>query len=125
MICAPSTITRRRRGRRTRNRGRGTLYSIGADVQVAFYLRGLERLTGKRPEWRYVVQETFPPFALSVISLGPDVLELANAKVERAITLWAECLDSGEWPAYPRRVCWAEAPAWEMSRWLEKEAREE
>jgi hypothetical protein len=104
---------------------RNTMYSIGADIQVAFYLRGLEALTGKRPEWRYVVQETFPPYALAVVSLGPDVLELANAKVDYAIEKWASCLASGEWPAYPMRICWAEAPAWELSRWLEREAREE
>lgn len=104
---------------------RKTLYNIGADVQAAFYLRGMERLTGKRPDWRFVVVETFAPFALSVISLGPDVLELANAKVDYAVETWARCLESGEWPAYPQRVCWAEAPAWELSRWLEKEAREE
>ena len=104
---------------------RSTLYSIGADVQAAFYLRGLERLTGKRPAWRFVVQETFPPFALSVISLGPDVMELAEAKVDYAITKWVECMTRDEWPAYPMRICWAEAPAWEMSRWLEKEGREE
>ncbi len=104
---------------------RNTLYTIGADVQVAFYLRGLERLTGKRPAWRYVVQETFAPYALSVVSLGPDVIELANAKVDYAIKLWADCLAVDEWPAYPRRVCWAELPAWEEQRWLAREAREE
>jgi hypothetical protein len=103
---------------------RSTLYTIGADVQVAFYSRGLERLTGVRPEWRYVVQETFPPFALSVISLGPDVLELGNAKLDRAIEIWARCLETNEWDGYPRRVCWAAAPAWEVTRWLEREAVE-
>jgi hypothetical protein len=72
-----------------------------------------------------VVQETFPPYALSVISLGPDVLELANAKVQYAIEKWEDCLSRGSWPAYPMRICWAEAPLWELSRWLEREAREE
>ncbi len=71
------------------------------------------------------MQETFPPFALSVASLGPDVLELANAKVDYAIKLWADCLATDEWPGYGRSVWRAEAPAWEMARWLEREAREE
>ncbi len=105
----------------TRNR----LYEIGADVQVAFYSRGLERLTGVRPEWRYVVQETYPPYELSVIGLAPSVLEFGAAKVDRAIELWARCLERDEWPGYPRRVAWAELPAWEEARWLEREAREE
>jgi len=103
---------------------RNTLYRIGADVQVAFYLRGLERLTGERYDWRYVVQENFPPYALSVISLAPSVIELANAKIDAALDLWQRCVTTDSWPAYPERVCWAELPAWEEARWLEKEARE-
>lgn len=106
---------------------RTTLYSIGADIQVAFYLHGMDVVTGrdKRPEWRYVVQETFPPYALSVISLAPSVIELANDKIAHAIAVWRNCLERDEWPAYPHRVCWAELPPWQETAWLEREAREE
>ncbi|MCR4341997.1 MAG: PD-(D/E)XK nuclease-like domain-containing protein [Gemmatimonadaceae bacterium] len=105
-----------------------TLFGIGADMQVAFYLRGLAAVAGAAvagmADWRFVVQETYPPYALSVVSLSPDVLALADAKVEWAIQLWKQSLASGEWPAYPTRVCWAELPPWEEARWMEREARE-
>lgn len=105
---------------------RTTMFSIGADIQVAFYLRGLQLLTGATDvAWRFVVQETSPPYALSVVSLGPDVLTLAQKKVDYAIAVWRRCLESGSWPAYPRRVAYAELPPWEEARWLEKELREE
>lgn len=103
---------------------RSTLYSINADIQAAFYLRGCEKALGVRPEFRFVVQETFSPYALSVVSLGPDVLALADKKVGYAIDLWARCLRADSWPAYPARVATAELPAWEESRWLEREMRE-
>jgi hypothetical protein len=97
-----------------------TMYGIGADVQVAFYLRGLERLTGVRASWRYVVQETYPPFALSVVDLAPSALALADAKVQKAIDDWAVCLERDEWPAYDRRVASIEVPTFEEMRWLER-----
>lgn len=101
-----------------------TLFGIGADVQAPFYLRGLKALRGANPEFRYVVQETYPPYALSVVSLSPDVLALADAKVDYALATWRTCLADDTWPAYPTRVCWAELPPWEETRWLEREARE-
>jgi hypothetical protein len=103
---------------------RSSLFGNGYDVRAAFYLRGLERVTGKTGWFRWIVQEKQPPYALSVISPGPDVLAVADAKVEYAIKRWRECLQADEWPAYPREVCFAELPPWEEARWLEREARE-
>lgn len=99
-----------------------TMYGIGADVQVAFYLRGMERLFGVRPAWRYAVQETTPPYALSVVDLAPSALALAIAKVEKAVTVWARCLESGDWPGYGSRVASIEVPTYEELRWLDREA---
>ena len=104
---------------------RTTMWNIGADLQVAFYLRGLKALTGKTAAFRYVVVETTPPYALSVVSLAPDALELANAKIDTAITIWRDCLERNEWPSYPRQVCFAELPPWSEARWMERQALEE
>jgi len=97
------------------------LYDVGGDIQAAFYLRGMEKLTDAHPTFRWIVAETSPPFAMSVISPGADVLALGAAKVEHALKLWRECLASGEWPGYAREVAYAELPAWEESRWLERQ----
>ena len=100
---------------------RNQLYTIGADVQVAFHSRGVEKLTGVKPQMRYIVQETSPPYALSVISLGPAALVSAQAKVEHAIKRWGQCLKSGKWPGYAPFVHYADLPAWEEMRTLELE----
>jgi hypothetical protein len=101
------------------------LYSYGCDVQAAFYLRGIaaleERLNYAAPQWRWIVVETTPPYGLSVIEPGPAVLELADAKVEAALKLWAECLERDSWPGYATKVATAELPAWEEARWLGRE----
>jgi hypothetical protein len=98
-----------------------TMYGMGADVQVAWYLRGLKKLTGVDAEWRYVVQETYPPYALSVVTLAPSALALANDKVQKAIDLWATCLENDFWPSYPARVASIEVPTWVEMDWLERE----
>lgn len=103
---------------------RHTLYSIGADVQQALYLRGIEAVTGERPEFRFCVCETEPPFALSVVSCGPMALELANRKIDYAIDLWKRCSEEGSWPAYDQHVHYAELPPWLETQWLEREVRE-
>jgi hypothetical protein len=102
-----------------------TMFDLGYDVQAAFYRRGVERLTGIVPEFRLLVCETSAPYAVSVMGLAPSAVELADAKVDYAIATWARCLESGVWPSYPTQVAYAEPPAWELARWLEKEAMEE
>jgi hypothetical protein len=100
------------------------LYSYGCDVQAAFYLRGMKALRDNPfgpPDWRWIVVETTPPYGLSVIEPGPAVLELADAKVDAALKLWAECLERDVWPGYPTKVATAELPAWEEARWLARE----
>lgn len=102
-----------------------TMFSNGWTIQAAFYLRGLSflRPMDGEPLFRFVVQETYPPYALSVVSLGPAALSMANAQVEYAISKWGECLASGKFPGYVDRVAYVDLPSWEESRWLEKETQ--
>lgn len=104
---------------------RRRLWEDGKDIQAAFYLRGLRAVTGADASWRFLVVENKPPYLLCPIGLAPAALTLAHAKVEKAIQVWGECLNSGEWPGYPGQVCYAELPPWEEARWLEQEALEE
>lgn len=102
-----------------------TLFGAGYDIQAAFYLRGLKALTGQDATFRFVVQENYAPFALSVIALAPDALALAERKVRRAIELWRACLDCDLFPGYPTQICYAELPPWHEAQVMEKEMRED
>lgn len=97
-----------------------TMYGMGCDVQVAFYMRGVEKITGVRPDFRFVVQETYPPYELSIIRLAPSALAVAEDKVENAIAIWARCLKHDEWPGYPEEVASIDVPTWEEVAWLER-----
>lgn len=100
------------------------LFGVGGDVQAAFYTIAVEQLFGVTPMFRWVVVETQPPYALSVISPGADVMVIGRKKVMCAVEVWRRCLSSGRWPAYRPDVAVAQLPAWEESRWLERELEE-
>ncbi len=104
-----------------------TLFSNGWDIQAAFYLRGIAQAFKVwhpdeiRTTFRFICQETYAPYALSVISLGPDALMLAEKKVQFAIDKWGECLYRNEWPGYVNRTAYANLPAYLEAQWVARE----
>lgn len=101
---------------------KSTLFGIGCDVQAAFYARGVEATTGILPRFRFVIAEAEAPFAVSVIDLDDEVLAVGNAKVDRALEMWRDCLNSDIWPAYGTYT--ASLPPWQR-RWIEDALEEE
>jgi hypothetical protein len=104
-----------------------TMFGMAADIQVAWYLRGLTAHTGQVYEpsaFRFFVVEAYPPFACSAVTLAPDSFLLANRKIDYALGVWRRCLQSDSWPSYPARLAHIEAPGWAESAWLERELRE-
>lgn len=91
---------------------RKVMLRTGADLQAAFYLRGLRKALGAETNWRWVIQETSPPFALTVAYPGPDVLARAELRVQHAIDTWRSCLADNHWPAYTREAQEITLPAW-------------
>lgn len=92
-----------------------TMLGMGAELQAAFYLRGLRKALGAEAAWRFIVQENYPPYALSVVELSPELLAHAGAKVERAISLFRKCLADNHWPSYTRQLGTIELPNWVTS----------
>lgn len=99
-----------------------SMFAFGGDTQAAFYTRGVRAVFGVEPDFRFLVVETQAPYALTVFSPGPDVMALADAKVDRAISTWRDCLERDEWPAYPTRVCHVDLPGWAETQWMQREA---
>jgi hypothetical protein len=89
---------------------------MGYYISAAFYRRGVERLTGKRPSYVYLAQEQEPPHLCSLVGCDPAAEALGDLKVDRAIRRWKQCMRSGVWPGYPNRVAYPETPPWEIAR---------
>lgn len=102
-----------------------TAAGIGADLQVAMHTAAVEACYGIQPTWRYVVQETYPPFALSVVEPDGAWIALGRDKLRAALAVWKDCLASGSWPAYPATVTRISPPTWAMTQWLERDEASE
>jgi hypothetical protein len=97
-----------------------SLFDKGLDLQVAFHCRGVQQITGVRPDFRFLVVEDEPPYALSLIGLAPEALDFAEHRMLTAIELWARGLRTGEWPGYARRPAYADVPPFVQTRWTDR-----
>ncbi len=88
------------------------MWPLGYDIQAAFYIRACRAAFGTDPIFRWVAIEPDPPYAMTVHVLSPAALKAAHDKVDLAIELWKECLETGNWPAYPQTVQVVELPGW-------------
>lgn len=100
------------------------LNSLDYDLQAAFYLRGMEAITGSRPRFVFLAQEIEPPYACSLVALSEFAMEIAAEKVEAAIHLWRDCLERDDWPLYSGRIHYAEPPVWAQYQHEERKAIE-
>jgi hypothetical protein len=88
------------------------LFNLGYDIRAAFYTRAVEIEYGVTPRFRWVVVETSPPYPVTAVELSGRAMESARIRVDRAIELWNQCLESDVWPAYSRDVYVADLPPW-------------
>lgn len=97
-----------------------TLFGMGYDIQAAWYLRGVKAVLGTDAQFRFILVETEPPYAVSAVSLAPAAMDLANKKIAYALGVWRECLETNHWPGYPTATAYAELPPWEAMVWGER-----
>lgn len=97
---------------------RRSMVQLGFDIQAAFYLRGIRAVLGyEDAQFGFIVAEQSEPFGVSAIGVPPAVIANADKKIDRALSIWARCLATNEWPAYDRSIYWgAEVPAWDAAR---------
>lgn len=94
-------------------------------IQAAWYLRGARALGLAPSGFHFIVAETEPPHAVSVMACAPALLAYAEREVERAIALWRRCLSAGQWPGYPTQIAYVDAPAWLLEQQEERRFIEE
>jgi hypothetical protein len=77
--------------------------TYGYHQQADFYLRGLRAIghpAGERP-MRFICQEKQAPYLVQVHTCDELAMEIAAALNDRAIGIFAECVEKGEWAGYP------------------------
>lgn len=84
-------------------------------IQAAMHERILNLIdpdNAGRREHRFVVQENYEPYALTVVRLTETHMTMGRAQIARAEATWARCMATNEWPAYPLEDASPEFPGW-------------
>ena len=86
-------------------------------MQCGFYRRGYKALKGgKPPAFRFIVQDTTPPYSVSQFAFDEAGRDYADYLAEQAVWKWSECIKSQTWPSYAAGVNVMEAPYWVRER---------
>lgn len=100
--------------------------NYGWAFQSCHYLDTIEAATGERREFRFIVQEKEPPYELSVVELYDNEADEADWMLDarqmcaEARFIWAECLRTGKWSGYPKRVAVLGAPSYHRQKWADR-----
>lgn len=83
------------------------------DVQSAWYRAGHQYAIGADIEaFVFIAVEKEAPFGVSVMYVPEPVFELGAAKYQQDLALYAECVNSNQWPCYPITMEELTLPGW-------------
>lgn len=91
--------------------------------QAAWYRKGLAAL-GVDARFLFVAVEKVPPYLVSVIELDTWALLEGDRLNRLAIDLYAECLQTDQWPDYGDNIHTLSLPAWAMRDGIQADANE-
>lgn len=91
-----------------------TVDSMGYDVALAFYERGLATISDRQAHHVILAIEQDPPYGCALYDLDPAKQAIAASKVERAIATWKQCVARGNWPCYASHVHSLEPTPWQL-----------
>jgi len=92
---------------------------FGYHQQAAWYLDGVEAVTGERPaRFAFVVVSKKPPHLVTTCWIDDEAIQWGRIQNRRARGLFAWCLDHDQWPAFqpditgPRAAFTVGLPGW-------------
>jgi hypothetical protein len=86
-------------------------------VQASWYLDGIERTTGTRPDqFIFICVEKKPPYAVAVYAADAEMIALGAQTAARDLEVLATCKAAGSWPGYSEQIEMISLPAWMRPR---------
>jgi hypothetical protein len=90
--------------------------NFGYHIQAEWYSDGYKALLGERPEFAFIAQEKEPPYLVGVYQVDAEARRIARDAIDRALRLYRQCTETGQWPGYPDEITTLALPAWSKSR---------
>ncbi len=89
-----------------------SIVNYGYHQQDRFYIDAVESLGHEQVVFLFVFQEKTPPYEVRVIQLPSTACHIGDARNRRAIELYKQCRDSGQWPGYSEAIDQIGLPRW-------------
>jgi len=80
------------------------LYRFQYYQQLGFYSIGYETLTGYEPIMAIFAIEKEQPYVHAAYEIGDKSLETGKKAAHKALTIYKECLESGQWPMHSDQI---------------------
>ncbi len=81
-----------------------TLENFGYFMQGSFYSRGVEILSGKKPDFIFIAVESEAPYGVNVIRLSDNHYSVGYRKMHEAIDIYDRATVLNEFPCYPEMI---------------------
>jgi len=78
-----------------------TAHNFGYHQSAAHYIDGVKAATGVELPFQFVLVEKAAPYLVSVVELDFEAIDYGRQLNDRAKRIYAECVESGNWPGYP------------------------
>lgn len=86
-------------------------------VQAGFYVEGLHRATGKRPDqFIFICVEKKPPYAVAVYAAAAEMIEAGWKQAQLDLEVLATCKAANAWPGYSDQIETINLPPWMRPR---------
>lgn len=92
-----------------------SIYSWGYHIQNAFYLDGARQSGLDAETFAFVAVEKSAPFAVGVYVIEPEAQDYAYRQMRALLRRYAECVETGVYPAYGDDIEYIGLPKWAYS----------
>jgi len=90
-----------------------SIASYSYHQQDAWYTDGIQSVgLADDPGFLFVFQEKSPPYPVTVVSLDAESRRIGAARNRQARSIFAQCVETGEWPGHADQIVRLELPAW-------------
>jgi hypothetical protein len=93
-----------------------SIATYGYHRQAAFYMDCLQQEGIYSPAFIFIAVEKSAPFAVGVYQLDDASIEKGRESNQAAMSLYAHCLATDEWPAYDQSIITLSLPNWAMAK---------
>lgn len=99
---------------------RKAAFDFGDDLQAFMYLLGVTEITGEaHNDFTFICVESKGYHGLRIYEADEEMQQTGYAKYQKAIVLYKQCLESGEWPGYDSTPKPLGSPSYAKERFTE------